>query len=452
MNRKRPTQSAPRPPRHRPRVHATRKRAPRSRLMWLVISGGLVLALIGMSVFLAQNAALETSAPHADAPTAETPLRTRGVFSRQRTPITDAIVTPTIFSPTETVNMTTTSPTLASGYLQTRGSQIVDSAGNIVQLTGINWFGMETERMSPGGLDLRTLDSIMSQIKTLGYNSVRLPYSSAIFAPEAAPTEIDPTLNPDLVGLAPLEIMDRVVAVARKYGLRVILDRHRPSSSAQSALWYTPECPETCWLDSLTRLAMRYKGNPTVIGLDLHNEPHEPATWGTNDLATDWRLAAERGGSAVLAVNPDLLIFVEGLDWGGDLAMVRTAPVRLAVPNRVVYAPHDYPISVHSRPYYNDPRYPGNLPDVWDGRWGYLVKDNIAPVWIGEFGTFNRIAADRQWFRAITGYIGQHGLNFAYWCLNPNSSDTGGILQSDWQTVEQEKQDILRPILAPPLT
>ena len=40
-----------------------------------------------------------------------------------------------------------------------------------------------------------------------------------------------------------------------------------------------------------------------VIGADLHNEPHSPACWGCGDPNTDWRLAAERAGNAILSVN-----------------------------------------------------------------------------------------------------------------------------------------------------
>jgi len=56
-----------------------------------------------------------------------------------------------------------------------------------------------------------------------------------------------------------------------------------------------------------------------VIGADLHNEPHGPATWGSGDVATDWRLAAERAGNAILKVNPDWLIIVQGVqEYQGD--------------------------------------------------------------------------------------------------------------------------------------
>ncbi|MEH3089991.1 MAG: cellulase family glycosylhydrolase [Microbacterium arborescens] len=54
-------------------------------------------------------------------------------------------------------------------------------------------------------------------------------------------------------------------------------------------------------------LAARYKNEPAVIGVDLHNEPHGSACWNCGDAARDWRAAATRAGNAVLAVNPRLL-------------------------------------------------------------------------------------------------------------------------------------------------
>jgi endoglucanase len=93
--------------------------------------------------------------------------------------------------------------------------------------------------------------------------------------------------------------------------------------------------------------------------------------------------------------------------------------------------------------------YPDNLPALWDKMWGNLFKSNTAPVLIGELGTKNQTASDQKWFRKLADYIKQNGLSFAYWSFNPESEDTGGILQSDWQTVNQDKQDILQPLLAP---
>lgn len=45
----------------------------------------------------------------------------------------------------------------------------------------------------------------------------------------------------------------------------------------------------------------RYLGAWNVFAVDLKNEPHDSATWGDNNMRTDWRLAAERLGNMILA-------------------------------------------------------------------------------------------------------------------------------------------------------
>jgi len=269
------------------------------------------------------------------------------------------------------------------------------------------------------------------------------------------PNSIDFNLNPQLVGLTPIQILDTLVQKAGARGMRIILDRHRPDSGSQSALWYTAQYSEARWISDWQMLAQRYLGNPTVVGCDLHNEPHLPATWGDGNLSTDWRLAAERAGNAVLAVNPHLLIIVEGTDvqdgqsywWGGNLRAAGAFPVQLTSGTQLVYSAHDYPASVYNQPWFSDPTYPANLPPLWDATWGYLVKSNVAPVYLGEFGTLDQTTSDQQWFQSLATYIGGNGLSFTYWCWNPDSGDTGGILQDDWQTVNMNKQDVLLPIL-----
>jgi hypothetical protein len=86
---------------------------------------------------------------------------------------------------------------------------------------------------------------------------------------------------------------------------------------------------------------------------------------------------------------------------------------------------------------------------MWDAHWGYLAKQNIAPLWLGEFGTEDVTLSDQQWFQAITNYLLSSGISFSYWCWNPDSGDTGGILEDDWQTVHPDKQAMLQPLLAP---
>ena len=239
----------------------------------------------------------------------------------------------------------------AQNYLHTNGAKILDSSNSTVRITGINWFGFETTNFCPHGLWARSMASHLDQIRALGYNTVRVPYCNQMFDASSVPNGIDFSQNPDLQGLTPIQILDKLIDGCRARGLKVILDRHRPDANAQSTLWYTPQYSEQRWIDDWKMLASRYNGNDTVIGCDLHNEPHGNATWGTNDNATDWRLAAQRGGNAILSVNPHLLIFVEGIEsyngsgywWGGNLKGVASAPVQLSTANQLVYSVHDYP-------------------------------------------------------------------------------------------------------------
>jgi endoglucanase len=88
---------------------------------------------------------------------------------------------------------------------------------------------------------------------------------------------------------------------------------------------------------------------------------------------------------------------------------------------------------------------------VWDKYWGYVQKDSIAPVYVGEFGTKLQTEQDKQWFSSLVNYLGtgSSGFNWTFWSWNPDSADTGGLLNDDWHTVNIEKQDQLKPILFP---
>lgn len=350
----------------------------------------------------------------------------------------------------------------AANYYHTSGNKIVDSSGKPAIFNGINWFGFETANYAPHGLWTRSMDDVLDQMKSHGYNLIRLPYSNQMFDLGSAANGIDYAKNPDLNGLTPIQIMDKLVDKAGARGMKIFLDRHRPDSSGQSELWYTSAYSEQRWIDDWKMLATRYNGNDTVIGADLHNEPHGTASWGTGNQATDWRLAAERAGNAILSVNPNWLIIVEGIEknvqgfsdsywWGGNLKGVANYPVRLNVPNQLVYSAHDYGPGVSNQTWFSDPSFPNNMPGIWDAYWGYISKQNIAPVIVGEFGGrgVDLTSVEGKWQNKLVDYIGSNNLYWTYWCLNPNSGDTGGLLQDDWTTWNAPKQTMLDKIMQP---
>ncbi len=346
---------------------------------------------------------------------------------------------------------------IAAGYWHTSGTSIVDQTGQPVRIAGISWFGAETTTFAPHGLSVRSYRSILDQILSLGYNTIRLPYCNQLFDSGSTPNGIDFTLNPDLAGLSGIQILDQIVNYSGQIGLRIILDQHRPNDTAQSLLWYTDAYPESRWISDWAMLTTRYNNNPTVVGVDLHNEPGGTACWGCGDMTVDWAAAATRAGNAVLNINPNLLIVVQGIQnyngdyyWnGGNLEGVASAPITLTVPNQVVYAAHDYPASVYNQPWFSDPTYPANLPSVWTTHWGFIQTNGIAPVMVGEFGSSLNTTSDQQWFSAIVNYLSSGGYSWLFWDLNPDSTDTGGLLLSDWTTVDTRKQTPLATIQAP---
>ena len=349
-----------------------------------------------------------------------------------------------------------------NGPLHAEGSKIVDADGQEVTLTGVNWFGFETGTFAPHGLWTRNMESMLDQMKESGYNTIRLPYSNELFQQTTAPEKgIDYGLNPDLQGLYGLDLMDRVVKGATDRGLMVLLDRHRPDSQGQSELWYTSTVSEKQWIDDWTMLAGHYKGNPLVIGGDLHNEPRGQATWGDGNEKTDWRAAAERAGNAVLQANPDWLIVVEGVDkvgddqywWGGNLMGAKDNPVRLSQPDQLVYSAHDYGPGVYRQGWFDAPNFPENMPDLWTKHWAYLNQTDTAPVLLGEFGgrSMDPEETEGVWQRKLFSFLKEHGMSYTYWSWNPNSGDTGGILKDDWQTIDQDKLDVMKEYQAPAL-
>jgi endoglucanase len=374
-----------------------------------------------------------------------------------------------------------------SGYWRTSGNRILDAAGNPVRIAGINWYGFETSNKVPHGLWTVDYRVLIDRIKSLGYNTIRLPFSNQAIRDNVVPSAISfnnsqGPINEDLRGLTSLEIMDKIVAHAGVAGVKIILDNHRSTagnSAQENGLWYTADFPHDTWLNHWRMLANRYRGNATVVAVDLRNEPHNPsgkpygtgATWGTADPATDWRLAAEAAGNAVLAVNPDLLVAVEGVGdyrrpdgtivstwWGGNLQGAADFPVRLNVADRLVYSPHDYGPNLFRQPWFTSSTTYQSLVQVWESFWGYLHSTATAPVWVGEFGTGNRSldlsdskpGSQGQWFSSLLRYLtGRPAMSWTYWALN--GEDSYGLLNKQYgpAPASPAKQQLLQTIQFP---
>lgn len=367
------------------------------------------------------------------------------------------------------------------GPWHTAGNQILDSNNQPVRISGVNWYGFETTDEVVHGLWAQDYKSILNAIHANGYNTIRIPFSNQMVEQPVIPSNISynngsGAINGDLAGLNSLQILDKVVAYAGQIGLKIILDNHRSeagNSAEANGLWYTSTYPETAWINDWVTLANRYKGNTTVIGADLRNEPHNAtsngACWGCGSSTNDWRLAAERGGNATLAANPNWLIFVEGNDcyngdcdwWGGNLEGAQSYPVTLNVANRLVYSAHDYGPHEYGQSWFNGSTSYASLAAVWTKFWAYLSLNGVAPVWVGEFGTTNTTSdisnstpgSQGQWFQSLVAFLKTNSnISWTYWALN--GEDTYGLLDSqyDGTPANAAKQQALASIQFAPGT
>jgi aryl-phospho-beta-D-glucosidase BglC (GH1 family) len=341
------------------------------------------------------------------------------------------------------------------------------------RLTGVNWFGFETSNYVVHGLWSRDYKSMLQQISDLGFNCIRIPWCNEMIGKYPSSIQINADgvdaytgkrgLNLDLAGLSSLEVLDKIVNEAGKLGLKIILDNHSRAADGymNEQLWYTDSYSEQKWISDWVMLAERYKNNTNVVGFDLNNEPHGVATWGEGNSSTNWNEAASKCGQAILKVNPKALIMIEGVEkykgdsywWGGNLSGVKDYPITGIPAGNLVYSPHDYGPTVFNQTWFSAPDFPNNMPKIWDDHFWFIYKNGIAPIMLGEFGIKEEAAAnpasgDYKWITSLMAYIGDKA-SWTFWCWNPNSGDTGGILKDDWVSVNQAKYNILKPYLAP---
>jgi endoglucanase len=374
-----------------------------------------------------------------------------------------------------------------SGYWHTSGNQILDANGTPVRIAGINWYGFETPDEIAHGLWAQDYHAIINDIKNLGYNTIRIPFSNQMVETPIVPQNLSfynatGPINTDLEGLNSLQDLQKIVTYAGQEGLKVILDDHRSEageSAEANGLWYTSTYTSQDWVNDWVTLAKMFAGDPTVVGFDLRNEPHTPAgdtyaegaTWGTGDTTTDVRLAYEQAGNAILAVDPNALIFCEGISenptasggtnstwWGGDLAEAGQFPVTLSSAGHVVYSAHDYGPNLFQQAWFNSSTTAASLDAVWNQNWGYLYADGTAPVWVGEFGTDNTASdiesstagSQGQWFQDLVSYIASNPwMGWTYWALN--GEDSYDLLDSNYDAtpVSALKQSLLATIQFP---
>ena len=375
--------------------------------------------------------------------------------------------------------------TSTNDWLSVKGNKIVDKNGKEVWLTGVNWFGYNTGTNVFLGLWAADLYTSITAIADRGFNLLRIPISTELVnnwedgnIPDA---NFNNATNHYLVGMNSLEIFDYVVGQCRANGIKIMIDFHcalTDSMGHMKPLWTDGAITEDDYIRALEWMAERYKGDDTIIAYDLKNEPHGKqhetprAKWDNSKDADNWKYIAEKAGKAVLEKNPNVLIMVEGIEiypkdikkngnftskneddyffnwWGGNLRGVGDNPVDLGkYQDKLVYSPHDYGPTVYEQPWFKkDYTFDSLMKDCWYDNWFYIHDKKIAPLLIGEWGGFMK-EPNLKWMTYCRELIKENKLHHTFWCFNANSGDTGGLVQGDFITWDEEKYEFVKEVL-----
>ena len=131
--------------------------------------------------------------------------------------------------------------------------------------------------------------------------------------------------------------------------------------------------------------------------------------------------------------------------WGGNLRGVKDYPIDLGkFQNKLVYSPHDYGPAVSSQWWFDKDFDKQSLyEDCWRDNWFYIQEENIAPLLIGEWGGF-MAEPNLTWMTHLRDFIIENRINYTFWCFNPNSGDTGGLVLYDFKTWDNEKYEFVK--------
>lgn len=266
-----------------------------------------------------------------------------------------------------------------------------------------------------------------------------------------------------------------VIDFFAKNGFYVLIDDHREDATITTN--------QDKWVSDWKSLAQKINSSMSssssqMVMYDLLNEP--------DGFSLNWSTMGPAYLKAMDAINSVTsgknLFFVEGSGQGGiganwgdgfatDASVIQASGLsdpnsfftQLAAKpyvNQVVLSPHIYPPSVtNATSNYSGSGLYNRLSTSFGTltKTGYCISGNCHryAVAVGEFGAKFEDGATRdlEFFQSFASYLNNANDavdskhinvdNWFYWSYNPNSGDTGGIVDDSWTNVEWKKLDYL---------
>lgn len=217
----------------------------------------------------------------------------------------------------------------------------------------MNWYGASGNSFIPGGLDVQHRSTIATAIRRNGFNSVRLPYADEMVRKNPLINSTLLTANADFVLSTALEVCHAIVESHTDPRLAVIVNNHITQNcwccdgNLCDILWFnnhlSPFCrvrqTESEWVENWLAIMRPLVKNPFIVGADSRNEVRSPRG---RLIWNQWATAAEEVANALLMLQLEWLMIVEGVQSANDLSGARSRPIDLPVPNKLGYSSHVY--------------------------------------------------------------------------------------------------------------
>ena len=365
----------------------------------------------------------------------------------------------------------TSSATFAQqSMLHASGRSIVNASGQTVLLQGVNlggWFIMEkwmcpldsgslpdtysVMQMLDQRFGVATEQSLiktyqqswitatdLDNIKNAGFNVVRVPVWWGQFYP------LNNVSNSAWRADA-FEVLDWLVSEAGARGIYVIIDMHGVVGGQATSGDTGQQNNDSYWSNGNNQgntaymwwqIASHYKGNPTIAGYDLINEP----TGAPNNQAV---INAQNSlYQTVRSADPDHIVIMEGT-WGSWNWSMLPSPTQYGWTN-VVYEMHEYQYNqsqavvqqgstnqvndFNNHASYNVPGFVGEFNDFGYG----------ASAWQFSTNAYNKAGLSwTMWsYKATDGLIPDSWGFYdpTFWATTPNiSTDSANTIAADWE-------------------
>lgn len=278
-------------------------------------------------------------------------------------------------------------------------------SGEPAPITRCMNFGSALEAPVEGEWGYTVRRSDLQRLHAAGFDTVRLPVRWSVHTGLNPPYGINPEL---------LARVDEIIGWADEIGLNIVVNVHHYDALNSDPDVHEPRL-EAIW----DQLATHYRGAPDTLIFETLNEPHTEMTTARTDALNKRLLARLRSD------HPDRWVILGTAFWGNLEALQASEP---DYDPRVMLTYHDYSpfeFTHQGAPWTDQP--------ATRVRWGtdqdvaammadldiavMIQKRHDMPVFVGEFGVYNRVPVEQRalWTRTMRRGLEARNLAWCYW-------------------------------------